>query len=380
MSVVYETRHSETFYPAPQVAAFKKTRHPFLEFFAGSGMVSHALAPFFNVMWANDICAKKAAVFTANHQGQSLALGSITDVHGANLPHSVLSWASFPCQDLSLAGNGEGIRAKRSGLVWEWLRVMDEMPQRPPILAAENVVGLVSSDSGKHYRELHNALVKRGYKVGAMLLDAVHWLPHSRPRVFVVAVDAQTHIPQKLVAGKPTWAHSAAIQKAATGLDNWVWWNLPKPEKRGLTLSEVVDFSLPCQDAATSRKNLAMVPPAHMRRLQESGLSVVPGYKRIRNKKQVLELRFDDIAGCLRTPVGGSSRQYLVIKQSQEWRTRILSPREAARLMGAPETFKLPGAFNDGYKAMGDAVAAPVAAYLAQHLLSPLAAACDDLS
>ena len=123
-----------------------------------------------------------------------------------------------------------------------------------------------------------------------------------------------------------------------------------------------------------------MVPPAHMRRLQESGLPVVPGYKRIRNKKQVLELRFDDIAGCLRTPAGGSSRQYLVIKQGKEWRTRILSPREAARLMGAPETFKLPGTFNDGYKAMGDAVAAPVAAFLAKHLLLPLAAVCDDLS
>lgn len=379
MSLAYQALQYSFSYSASDLPK-EDTRPPFLEFFAGSGLVSHALAPYFNEAWANDICPKKAAVFWANHEGAPFALCSIADVSGRRLPQSVLSWASFPCQDLSLAGNGEGIRAKRSGLVWEWLRVMDEMPRRPPLLAAENVVGLVSTDGGAHYRELHVALVERGYKVGTMLLDAVHWLPHSRPRVFVVAVDAQAPIPQQLVAAKPTWAHSAAIQKAASGLDNWVWWNLPKPEKRSLTLSEVVDFSLPCQDAATSRKNLAMVPPAHMRRLQESGLSVVPGYKRIRNKKQVLELRFDDIAGCLRTPVGGSSRQYLVIKQEKEWRTRILSPREAARLMGAPETFKLPGTFNDGYKAMGDAVAAPVAAYLAQHLLSHLAAACDDLS
>lgn len=356
------------------------SRPPFLEFFAGSGLVSHALAPYFSEAWANDICPKKAAVFWSNHEGAPFVLCSITDVNGKRLPSSVLSWASFPCQDLSLAGNGEGIRAKRSGLVWEWLRVMDEMPQRPPLLAAENVVGLVSTDEGAHYRELHTALVKRGYKVGAMLLDAVHWLPQSRPRIFVVAVDARAHIPQKLASGRPTWAHSAAVQKAAAGLGGWVWWNLPKPEKRSVTLSAIVDFSLPCQDAATSRKNLSMVPPAHMRRLQDSGLSVVPGYKRIRNKQQVLELRFDDIAGCLRTPAGGSSRQYLVIKQGGEWRTRILSPREAARLMGAPETFKLPGTFNDGYKAMGDAVAAPVAAYLAKHLLSPLAAVCDELS
>ena len=187
-------------------------------------------------------------------------------------------------------------------------------------------------------------------------------------------------IPFGLADEKPNWMHSAAIQSVGAGLPQWIWWRLPKPVERSSTLSDIVDFSLPCHGAETSKKNLSMIPPAHMRRLEESGLSVVPGYKRIRNKRQVLELRFDDVAGCLRTPGGGSSRQYLVIKQGPEWRTRILSPREAARLMGAPESFKLPGSFNDGYKAMGDAVAAPVAAYLAKHLLFPLAAACHDLS
>jgi DNA (cytosine-5)-methyltransferase 1 len=379
MSVAHQASQYNPSYSA-SLLPLDDARPPLLEFFAGSGLVSHALAPYFNEVWANDICPKKAAVFWANHEGAPFALCSIADISGKRLPPSILSWASFPCQDLSLAGNGEGIRGKRSGLVWEWLRVMDEMPQRPPILAAENVVGLVSTDEGIHYRELHTALVERGYKVGAMLLDAVHWLPQSRPRIFVVAVDTCLSIPAKLVSAKPTWSHSTAIQKVITGMDNWIWWRLPKPEKRGLSLSDVVDFSLPCHDVATSKKNMAMVPPSHMHRLQESGLCVVPGYKRIRYGKQVLELRFDDVAGCLRTPVGGSSRQYLVLKHGSGWKTRILNPREAARLMGAPETFKLPSTFNDGYKAMGDAVAAPVAAYLAKHLLAPLAAAYNDFS
>jgi len=355
-------------------------RPSFLDFFAGSGLVSHALEPYFRTVWANDICPKKGAVYAANHGEAAFKLCSIVEINGAQLPSGMLSWASFPCQDLSLAGNGEGIRAKRSGLVWEWLRVLDEMPQRPPLLTAENVVGLISKDGGAHYRELHSALVMRGYRVGAMLLDAVHWLPQSRPRIFVVAVDARASIPQRLISKTPIWVHSAGIQKVAIGLPGWVWWNLPKPEVRAETLSSIVDFSLPCQDEHTSKKNLAMVPPEHLKKLRKCGFSVVPGYKRIRNKKQVLELRFDDTAGCLRTPAGGSSRQYLVIKHAGEWRTRIISPREAARLMGAPESFNLPGTFNDGYRAMGDAVAAPVAAHLAKYLLSPLAAACDDLS
>ena len=72
----------------------------------------------------------------------------------------------------------EGIQASRSGLVWQWLRVMDEMKQRPPIVVAENVVGLVSADKGKHYKALHRALVKRGYKVGPIELDASLWVPN----------------------------------------------------------------------------------------------------------------------------------------------------------------------------------------------------------
>ncbi|MDR3158625.1 MAG: DNA cytosine methyltransferase [Zoogloeaceae bacterium] len=354
-------------------------RLTFLDFFAGSGLVSHALSPYFKAIWANDICPKKAAVFMANHDDTPFAQCSVTAISGRQLPFGLLSWASFPCQDLSLAGNIKGIQAKRSGLVWEWLRVMDEMPRRPPVLAAENVSGLVSANKGAHYRELHEALARRGYSVGALLLDAARWLPQSRPRVFVVAVDSRLPIPETLVSDKPTWAHSAAIQKVSVGLEDWIWWRLPEPEKRDPALSGIVDYSLACHDAATIRKNLALIPAGHMRRLEEKNMRVVPGYKRIRNGKQVLELRFDDIAGCLRTPAGGSSRQYLVMRQGDEWKTRILSPREAARLMGAPETFKLPGTPNDGYKAMGDAVAAPVAAHLAEHLLFPLARAHNDI-
>lgn len=357
------------------ISSFPQHSPTCLDFFAGSGLVSYALAPFFHTVWANDICPKKAAVFTANHADILFHLGSISDVSGTTLPACDLSWASFPCQDLSLAGAGKGIHAQRSGLVWEWLRVMDEMPRRPPILAVENVVGLASSKQGAHYRELHRALASRGYRVGAMLLDAVQWLPQSRPRIFVVAVDEKVAVPENLYSNKPSWIHPSTIQKAAKNLENWIWWSLPEPPTRTLTLSQLIDFDAPCHDAELCKKNLALIPDAHRKKLDRCGLSVVPGYKRMRAGKQVLELRFDDVAGCLRTPSGGSSRQYLVIKSNNCWKTRLITPREAARLMGAQDNFQLPGSFNDGYKAMGDAVAVPVASYLAEHILLPLAEA-----
>ena len=115
-----------------------------------------------------------------------------------------------------------------------------------------------------------------------------------------------------------------------------------------------------------------MIPDKHRALLKAAKLAVAPGYKRTRASKQVLELRFDGVAGCLRTPKGGSSRQFLVLKRGNELATRLLTVRETARLMGAPETFQLPGTYNDGYKAMGDAVAVPCAHFLAQNLLGPL--------
>lgn len=156
----------------------------YLEFFAGSGLVAEALRSFFKPLWANDICEKKAAVYSANHGSKHFHLGSIGDVAGSDLPASDMAWASFPCQDLSLAGMIEGIHGARSGLVWQWLRVIDEMPRRPPVLIAENVAGLVSVEGGSHYRLLHKALVERGYKVDTVNTrrDQISTRKHCPPR------------------------------------------------------------------------------------------------------------------------------------------------------------------------------------------------------
>lgn len=353
-------------------SAKKPDKPAFLEFFAGSGLVAHALQPYFKAVWANDICEKKAAVYMANHGEKHFRLGSISDVSGAELSPVALSWASFPCQDLSLAGLTAGIHGERSGLVWQWLRIMDEMADPPPVLVAENVTGLVSVDGGSHYRILHQALRSRGYTVGAVLLDAVRWVPQSRPRVFVVAVKNGLAIPSALTAEGPNWMHPSAIVKAAKGLEGWVWWNMPEPPSRKQNLSDIIEWDAECDNPQSEARNLSLIPKHHRERLDGHDIIVAPGYKRTRANKQVLELRFDGVAGCLRTPKGGSSRQFLVLKKGNKLATRLLTVRETARLMGAPESFKLPGSYNDGYKAMGDAVSMPVARYLGKHLLVPL--------
>ncbi|MEZ5366450.1 MAG: DNA cytosine methyltransferase [Bryobacterales bacterium] len=105
---------------------------------------------------------------------------------------------------------------------------------------------------------------------------------------------------------------------------------------------------------------------------RESGAVGGVSYRRTREGKQRAEVRFDGLAGCLRTPEGGSSRQTVVVVEDGEVRMRLLSAREAARLMGAPDSFELPERYNDAYRAMGDGVAVPAVRWLSEELLLPL--------
>ena len=105
-------------------------------------------------------------------------------------------------------------------------------------------------------------------------------------------------------------------------------------------------------------------------------------YKRVRVEAGVrfqrAEVRFDQIAGCLRTPVGGSSRQTIVVVEARSVRSRLLTPREAARLMGLPDSYRLPERYNDAYHVAGDGVVVPVVHFIAAHLLHPLTTAAAE--
>ncbi len=258
----------------------------FVDFFAGSGLVTEALSSHFTPVWANDNCPKKADVYKANHGKKHFHLLSIVDqVKGRDVPVTPLSWASFPCQDLSLAGNMAGIKANRSGLVWEWLRVLDEQPARPPILVAENVVGLVSAHGGSQYRSLHCALVERGYRVGAVMLDAVHWVPQSRPRIFVIAVSADVDVSKFTVKG-PKWCHTEAIIRCATDLNDWLWWKLPQPTSGSRPkLIDLLEPDAQVHDDVKAKHLIGLIPQRHKVQMETHLAdlpSVFPGYRRTR--------------------------------------------------------------------------------------------------
>jgi DNA (cytosine-5)-methyltransferase 1 len=132
---------------------------------------------------------------------------------------------------------------------------------------------------------------------------------------------------------------------------------------------------------AETRQLLAMMSPINVAKVnaaKRAGHRVVGGvYKRTRIdengvKVQRAEVRFDDISGCLRTPAGGSSRQVIVVIDGDTIRSRLISARETARLMGLPDEYKLPRNYNEAYHLTGDGVAVPVVRHIAHYILEPL--------
>jgi DNA (cytosine-5)-methyltransferase 1 len=376
--------NSELRGPDPEYDRESLVRPTFLEFFAGAGLVRQGLKLSWDCAWANDIDASKERIYTANFGTTEFWRGDVAHVVATSLPNADMAWASFPCQDLSLAGWQRGMSAKRSGTFWPfWLLMRDlfDSGRRPPVIVIENVPGLLYGDD---FTGLCEALAALDMKFGAMVLDAKWFLPHSRSRVFLVAVDSHL-MPTRLTLERPRGPHISkaliAAWKALPGKvkERWLWWRFEAPSQVVPRVEDLIDEipqGVEWHPASETKRLLAMMSDLNRTKVDQAlaGGKTRVGflYKRMRLGRQRAEVRFDGIAGCLRTPGGGSSRQTIVMIDGGKIRSRLLTPREAGRLMGLSDTFQLPGSYNEAYKAMGDGVAASVVEALNKQVLLPL--------
>ena len=376
----------------------------FLEFFAGGGMARAGLGAKWRCLFANDFDARKVATYEANWGGSDIKRDDVANLTLADLPRLTvdLCWASFPCQDLSLAGSYRGlgrerdIERTRSGTFWPFWRLMRGLVQEgraPRTIVLENVYGCLTANGGKDFAAIASALSESDYTFGAAVINAIHFVPQSRPRVFFIAVQKGQEVPYPLVADEPQdeW-HPSALVEAYSELTqrakaNWVWWNIPMPALRSTTFADLIEDAptgVNWHAASHTEYLLSLMSPINRRKVADASMSsrkTVGGvYRRTRPDdngvgRQRAEVRFDDVAGCLRTPVGGSSRQTILVVEGDLVRSRLLSPREAARLMGLSEDYVLPPRYNDAYHVCGDGVCVPVVRHLAANLLEPLLAA-----
>lgn len=368
----------------------------YYEFFAGGGMARAGLGEGWRCLLANDVDPAKAAAYRANWGDAGLRVGDIAGLTAADLPGVAdLMWGSFPCQDLSLAGAGAGLGGRRSGTFhnfWGLARAVAAENRAPRIVAVENVCGALTSHGGQDFEVICRTFADAGYRGGALVINADRFLPQSRPRLFVIGVRADVVLdPALTVAGPDGPFHTPALRRAVHRLPEdlqktMIWWRLPEPGLSNAGLGSVIEpepSDVRWHSTAETMRLLTLMSPGNLAKVEaarRTGECCIGGlYRRTRRdaaggRVQRAEVRFD-IAGCLRTPAGGSSRQTLLVVEGGQVRSRLMSARETARLMGLPDSYHLPGSYSAACHLTGDGVAVPVVRHLARWLFEPLLAA-----
>jgi DNA (cytosine-5)-methyltransferase 1 len=372
--------------------------HPkaFAEFFAGIGLMRLGLEKAgWQISFANDIDPTKESIYRKHFKDSEnhFHLGDIHQLKSSQIPNVSLATASFPCTDLSLAGRREGLSGSQSSAFWGFVNVLEEMgKRRPPIVLLENVEGFLTSHNGNDLKEALLALNELGYSIDAFIIDAVRFVPQSRVRLFVVG--HQTTEKPERVSEKQLSFYQSDLRPAK--LANFILrhpeinWNirdlpsLPKTNSRlADIIEEIPETSKEWWNGERIEYLLNQTFDRH-RVLIEAAKSgkdytYFTAFRRVREGRSMAEIRSDGIAGCLRTPKGGSARQILLRVGKGKIDIRLLSPRECARLMGADE-YHISGNINQALFGFGDAVCVPVVTWISENYLNPLLSEINNVT
>lgn len=357
------------------------------EFFAGIGLVRLALERCgLRTVFANDIDEDKFEIYHANFPQDGFRLGDIHQLSPDDVPDCELATASFPCTDLSIAGAMNGIHSGESSAFWGFMRLLAGMGERRPrVVLLENVPGFLLSHGGRDFEAALSSLNDLGYACDAFMIDAARFVPQSRLRLFVVAklAGGGAVVPEVASPFRPP----ALVEfMAAHPSIRWDFGNLPVPPKRAATLESILE-DLPDDHPAWWNRERAeyfvsQLSERHAavaeKMIAGGAYSFGTAFRRVRHGKSMAELRTDGLAGCLRTPRGGSGRQILFKAGKGRYHVRLLTARECARLQGVPDTFQIDVPLNQALFGFGDAVCVPVVEWVARHCLMPILFAANQ--
>lgn len=357
------------------------------EFFAGIGLMRMGLEQAgWEVLWANDIDEDKMKMYCGHfgHDHAHFCLSDIRTIAPHEIPLVTLATASFPCNDLSLAGARRGLSGQNSGAFWGFIDAISGMGRRrPPLVMLENVVGFLTSNDGNDFRDACLALNELGYAVDAFIIDAALFVPQSRQRLFLIGTKEK---PKSDRTAETLRLYESQCRPRALAdfilLHPEIRWslrNLPSIVRENSMLRDIIE-DLPVNSpywwsqqraeyllSQMSEKHRAIAE----KMIEDKRVSYGTVFRRVRYGRSMAELRTDGIAGCLRTPRGGSGRQILFVAGRHRYAVRLLTPRECARLMGADD-FKIAVPLNQALFGFGDAVCVPVVRWIAENYLTPV--------
>ena len=359
------------------------------EYFAGIGLVRMGLHLYgWRVVFANDISDKKYEMYKAFFPDaeRHYVVDNIFKVNPATVPPTTLATCSFPCIDLSLAGNMNGIDGKHSIAFWGFIKVLKAQKESaPPLILIENVPGWLYSNKGNDFRVTVQALNKLGYTCDVFILDARRFTPQSRLRVFLVGAKFQVSDSNvDLMLNRSKSLLSDQLQKNITADKDSRWFFNEIPEPPSLKVDGLFRIIEIVSDSDSRwwsekevKRHLDMMKESHRERVMQLAkgkqISYRTFFRRRRDGQQRAEVRDDDLSGCLRTAIGGSGKQFLIKAGQGDVKMRAMTPREYARLQGVPDEYPIAVNGVQALTGFGDAVCVPAISWIAKNILNPLA-------
>lgn len=342
--------------------AAKNAAFTFIDLFAGIGGIRQAFDSVgghcvFTSEW--DTYAQKT--YAHNYPNNHQINGDITQIAAENIPDHDVLLGGFPCQPFSIAGvskknalgRAHGFNDETQGtLFFDICRIIDE--KKPRAFLLENVKNLTSHDKGRTFDVIKRSLEELGYTMSYRVIDGAHFVPQHRERILIVG-----------------FRNDLNIQFDLHGLDL-----PPKGERKLGDILHKTDGTepfLPWDDSAyfdhknkktldkyTLTDNLWIYLQNYAAKHKEKGNGFGFGLVTKDSVTRTLSARYYK---------DGSE---ILVSQGKNKNPRRLTPRECARLMGFPDTFKIPVSDTRAYKQFGNSVVVDVMSYIANAMSTHL--------
>jgi DNA (cytosine-5)-methyltransferase 1 len=265
--------------------------------------------------------------------------GDIQKIDAKNIPDFDILLAGFPCQPFSIAGVSKNIslgrkhgfdHVKQGNLFFDIARILKE--KKPPAFMLENVKNLISHDKGNTFKVILGILNELGYKVSYKVIDAKYWVPQHRERTYIVGFDKNI-VPEDFE------------------------FNFPRYPSKPPKLKDILDTDIIPKYTLTDNLWLYLQKYAAKHKAMGNGFGF--GIADPESNTRTLSARYYK---------DGSE---ILIEQKGK-NPRRLTPRECARLMGFPESYKIVVSDMQAYKQFGNSIVVPVVTAVAKNVISTL--------
>ncbi len=299
----------------------------FIDLFAGIGGFRTALESFgLKCVFSSEIDIHTQATYKANFS--EIPYGDITKINEAEIPAHDVICAGFPCQAFSISGKQRGFEDTRGTLFFEIARIAKF--HQPKVLFLENVKNFERHDSGKTLKFVSETLQTLGYVVFHKVLNANNFgLPMIRERIYIVAFRKDLNIE---------------------------YFTFPEPQNASGSLKNFLEPDEKTSDYVIHRNDVKMFG----KQLLFESLPPKPLQIGIINKGGQGERIYHELGHAITLSAHGGGIASKTGAYLVNGKIRKLSPRECARIMGFPETFKIAVSDAQAYKQFGNSVAIPV--------------------